>query len=104
AFFEQRDRVDVIALRMTTPPRTVAVARDDEHNAFELAVEDRSQGYPRRYKMGVDFVTSGEYRTLHAAYREIQEITSPVVVKATDAAAEEPADESAASDETGVGG
>jgi DNA gyrase subunit B len=54
--------------------------------------------------MGIDFVTSGEYRTLHAAYREIQEVTFPVVVKATDAATEEAVDESAASDDTGVGG
>jgi DNA gyrase subunit B len=104
AFFEQRDKLDVISVRMTTPTRTVAVARDDEHNAFELAVEDRSQGYPRKYKMGVDFVTSGEYRTLHAAYREIQEVTFPVVVKATEGAVEEVVDEAAAADETGIGG
>ncbi|HYS24869.1 MAG TPA: toprim domain-containing protein, partial [Vicinamibacterales bacterium] len=104
SFFEQREKLDVIAARMTTPTRTVTVARDDEHNAFELSVEDRSQGYPRKYKMGIDFVTSGEYRTLHAAYREIQEVTFPVVVKATDAATEEAVDESEASDDTGVGG
>src|SRR5207253_1684958 len=58
AFFEQRDRLDVIAARMTTPTRAVAVSRDDEHNAFELTIEERSQGYPRKYKMGVDFVAS----------------------------------------------
>ena len=74
---------------MTTPTRTVTVARDDEHNAFELTIEDRSQGYPRRYQIGVDFIASGEYRTLHAAYREIQDIKFPVVVKATDAATDE---------------
>ena len=48
SFFEQRDKLDVIAARMTTPVRTVTVNRDDEHNAFVLAVEDRSQGYPRQ--------------------------------------------------------
>src|SRR5438270_4376591 len=106
AFFEQRDRLDVIAARMTTPTRAVAVSRDDEHNAFELAIEDRSQGYPRKYKMGVDFVASGEYRTLHAAYREIQDIKFPVVVKATDAPAEElPEDTTVAgADDTAIGG
>jgi DNA gyrase subunit B len=104
SFFEQREKLDVIAARMTTPTRTVAVGRDDEHNAFELAVEDRSQGYPRKYKMGVDFVTSGEYRTLNAAYREIQEITFPVVVRATAAAVDETVDEAAAPDDTGIGG
>jgi DNA gyrase subunit B len=104
AFFEQRDNLDVIAARMTTPTRNVAVARDDEHNVFELTVEDRSQGYPRKYKFGVEFVTSGEYRTLHAAYREIQEVTFPVVVKTTAPVEETPEDEAAAADETTHGG
>ena len=49
SFFEQRDTLDVIVARMTTPVRTLTVDRDDEHNAFVLAVEDRSQGYPRSY-------------------------------------------------------
>jgi DNA gyrase subunit B len=107
SFFEQRERLDVIAARMTTPTRTVSVSRDDEHNAFELTIEDRSQGYPRRYTLGVDFIGSGEYRTLHAAYREIQDIKFPVVIKASESAvAEEAVDEpdTAAADDTGIGG
>src|SRR5689334_22133926 len=72
SFFEQRERLDVIAARMTTPTRMVSVTRDDEHNVFELNIDDRSQGYPRRSEIGVDFITSGEYRTLASAYREIQ--------------------------------
>jgi DNA gyrase subunit B len=81
SFFEQRDKLDVLAARMTTPVRTVTVSRDNEHNAFALAVEDRSQGYPRAYTIGVEFLASGEYRTLLAAYREIRDVTFPVVVK-----------------------
>ena len=104
AFFDQRDQLDVIAARMTTPTRNVLVARDDEHNVFELAVEDRSQGYPRRYKFGVEFVTSGEYRTLHAAYREIQDVKFPVVVKTTGPVEETPDEEAAAADDTTHGG
>ena len=77
AFFEQRDKLDAIAARMTTPVRTVTVNRDDEHNAFFLFVEDRSQGYPRTYSIGLDFITSGEYRTLIAAFREIRDVTFP---------------------------
>ena len=53
--------------RMTTPNRTVSVGRDDEHNAFFLVIEDRSHGYPRRFVLEVDFVSSGEFRTLAAA-------------------------------------
>ena len=84
SFFETRDKLDVIAARMTTPSRTISVNRDDEHNAFELQIEDRSQGYPRVYEIGVAFLASGEYRTLLAAYREIQDIKFPVVVKASE--------------------
>jgi DNA gyrase subunit B len=107
SFFEQRERLDMIAARMTTPSRTVTVTRDDEHNVFELEIEDRSQGYPRRYEIGVDYITSGEHRTLAAAYREIQDLKFPVVVKAATADRQEavPEDESVvAADETAIGG
>jgi DNA gyrase subunit B len=93
SFFEQRDKLDIIAARMTIPTRTVTVARDDEHNVFTLHVEDRSPGYPRRYEIGVDFVTSGEYRLLAAAYREIQDIKFPVVVTTSEAPKEEEPEE-----------
>ena len=69
-----------------------------QHNAFVLGVEDRSQGYPRTFSIGVDFITTGEYRTLLAAYREIRDIRFPVVVAST-AAVEE-----AAEDDGGSGG
>jgi len=96
SFFEQRDKLDVIAARMTTPTRTVTVTRDDEHNVFALHVEDRSPGYPRRYEIGVEFVTSGEYRLLTSAYREIQDIKFPVVVTTSDAPRDEEPEEAEA--------
>ena len=112
SFFEQRERLDTIAARMTTPVRAVTVNRDDEHNAFVMAIEDRAQGYPRTYQIGVDFITSGEYRTLLAAYREIRDITFPVVVKSTESPADDPLSEesvpddagTASADETAIGG
>jgi len=108
SFFEHRDKLDVIAARMTIPTRSVSVSRDDEHNAFELSIEDRSQGYPRKYQIGVDFIGSGEYRTLHAAYREIQDITFPVVITATESAATQDdvpeGEPAAAADDTTIGG
>ena len=83
SFCEQRDKLDVIAERMTTPVRRLTVNRDEEHNAFVLAIEDRSQGYARDYLVGVDFIASGEYRTLLAAFSEIRDVTFPVVVRTT---------------------
>ncbi len=107
SFLEQRGRLDNIAARMTTPVRTVSVSRDEEHNVFVLSVEDRSQGYPRRHSLGLDFITSGEYRTLANAYREVQDATFPAVVTTSDASREEeiPEDEgTAAADDTAIGG
>src|SRR5918999_112415 len=107
SFFEQKDKLEVLAARMTTPVRTVTVNRDDEHSAFYLAIEDRSHGYPREFDFGVDFITSGEYRTLLAAYREIQDIRFPVVIKATDASTDDevpPETGKAAADESAIGG
>jgi len=96
SFFEQRVDLDAIAARMTTPARTVSVIRDEEHNAFALSVEDRSQGYPQRYEIGGDFVASGEYRILATAYGEIADITFPALVTMADSTGEdevEPASE-----------
>jgi|CXWL01.1.fsa_nt_gi DNA gyrase subunit B len=83
-FFEHRDRLDVLATRTTTTHRTVSVTRDEEHNLFALHIEDRSQGYPRQHQIGADFVTAGEYRTLASAYRDIQDVKFPVVIRVTD--------------------
>jgi DNA gyrase subunit B len=81
---------------MTTPTRAVSVTRDDEHNVFELLIEDRSQGYPRRSEIGVEFITSGEYRTLASAYREIQDLKFPVVISVGESVQdEEPVDAAA---------
>jgi DNA gyrase subunit B len=106
SFLERREKLDEIAARMTTPAQTITVRRDDEHNSFALAIEDRSQGYPRHYELGVDFLASGEYRTLAAAFREIRDIKFPVVIVATAPIRDEvPADEgTATTDASGIGG
>jgi DNA gyrase subunit B len=107
SFFEQRDRLEEIVARMTTPVRTLTISRDEEHNAFVLTSEDRSQGYPRVHHIGVDFLSSGEYRTLVSAYSDIKGVTFPVVVKTSESAAVEETPEdlgTAPTDETGIGG
>ena len=68
-FFADRERVEAFAQALTTPMRTVTVQHDDEHQAFALAIEDRSGGYPRHHRVDQDFVTTGEFRTLAAATR-----------------------------------
>ena len=106
SFFEQKERLEMLAARMTTPVRTVTVPRDEEHNAYYLAIEDRSHGYPRHFDIGVNFITSGEYRTLATAFAAIQEIKFPVVIKAMGTPEDEapPDVGTATADETAIGG
>ncbi len=98
-FFENQEALQNLALQLTTPVRDVAVIRDEEHNAWQLRIEDRSFGYPRIDHLGVDFVTAGEYRTLAASYADIRDVVramrkGPVEIRtAAGARDEEPADE-----------
>ena len=97
AFFSDRDRVEALAAALTIPTRTVTVQQDEEHQAFALAIEDRSTGYPRQHRIDQDFVTTGEFRTLASSYQDVKGVRGPMIVKtaasvATDEAAEAAAD------------
>ncbi len=80
AFFADRTAVDALARELSSTLRTVSVGPDEEHNASLLHIEDRTEGYPRRHAVGVDFVEAAEYRALLAAHAEIREIEGPMVV------------------------
>jgi DNA gyrase subunit B len=83
AFFTDRERVEGFATALSSPVRTIAVQKDEEHQAFALAIEDRSVGYPRHYRVDQDFVSTGEFRTLAASYQEVKDIRGPMIVKTT---------------------
>jgi hypothetical protein len=108
AFFGNKDELDVLAEELSGPSRTVTVQADEEHNLFLLSVEDRSNGYPRHYSIGLDFVTTGEYRTLAGSYRDIDGLEGPMVVVTQAAAAGQDADNgevtAARADNTAIGG
>jgi len=73
----------------------VTVHDDPEHQAFAVALEDRSAGYGRRHQLDLDFVTTGEFRTLINAYQDVRDLmTGPVTIR-TAAAATTEADETA---------
>ncbi len=73
-FFADEAALANLALQLTTPVRDVSVVRDDEHNAWQLRIADRSFGYPRVHCIGVDFIAAGEYRTLAASYADIRDV------------------------------
>jgi DNA gyrase subunit B len=85
AFFGSRAALDTLAKRLTTPTSIVTVQADEENALFSLAIEDRSNGYPRHHTISLDFVTAPDYRTLLNSYREIRDIKPPMTVVATGA-------------------
>ncbi|MFN2447442.1 MAG: toprim domain-containing protein, partial [Vicinamibacterales bacterium] len=74
SFFENRTALDELAVQLTTDLRDVTLVRDEEHNTWTLRIEDRSGGYSRIDHIGIDFVTSGEYRTLASSYADVRDV------------------------------
>jgi DNA gyrase subunit B len=104
-YFADKDKLDTVCQALTNATRTVTVQRDEEHNRFLLQVEDRSGGYPRHHTIGVDFVTTAEYRTLLANHRDIPPLDGELIVSGSaDDGGEEPDVPAAASDGTVIGG
>ena len=79
-FFSDRSRLEDFAKTLETPLRAVSVVVDEEHNAHALEVEDRTNGFPQRHVVGVDFVESAEYRTLLRQHTDIAVLDGPMAV------------------------
>ena len=105
AFFMDRAAVEELREALASPVRTVAVAEDEEHNAYRLRIDDRTAGYPRKNDVGVEFVEGAEYRALAAAHDPIRDLHGPMVVAATggSAAGARPSPGSAAGGGAGAG-
>jgi DNA gyrase subunit B len=83
SFFDSTDGLAALASRLTTATVAVTVEPDEENKSFSLAIDDRSNGYPRHNVISLDFVTSPDYRTLLNSYREIRDIKPPMTVVTT---------------------
>jgi DNA gyrase subunit B len=108
-FFGDREALQALAQELSSETRTVTVQSDEEHNAYALAIEDRSEGYPRHHVIGIDFVTTGEYRTLLSSHADVRDLTGRMVVATIGAREDEeerPAEDLpvASADETAIGG
>src|SRR4029453_17994706 len=97
-YFADKDKLDELSRVLSTPLRTVTVQRDEEHNRYLLHVDDRSNGYPRQHSIGVDFVTTGEYRTLLANHRDIPALNGGEIIVS---GAPDTADDTAGVDDAG---
>ncbi|MGE3843509.1 MAG: DNA topoisomerase (ATP-hydrolyzing) subunit B [Vicinamibacterales bacterium] len=74
SFFAAQAGVESLAAELTTATRGITAIHDAEHNVWALHVDDRTTGYSRIDRLGVEFATSGEYRTLDAGYQEIRDL------------------------------
>ena len=101
SFFADRAGLEAFAEAVSRDDRSVTLVADEEHNLFQLLIEDRSTGYPRRHTLTADFLTTGEYRQLSAGYRDVQAfLHGPFVVATSGAAA---SDEDVAEDRGAAG-
>jgi DNA gyrase subunit B len=107
-YFGDRERLESLALALTTSSRTVSVLNDEEHTRYQLQIEDRSTGYPRQHSIGVDFLSTPEYRSLLANQRDLPASDGAVTVSSLGQGAEEEAEGDdlpvAATDDTVIGG
>jgi DNA gyrase subunit B len=61
---------------------TATVVDDTEHQALAVELDDKSAGYSRRNRLDLDYVTTGEFRTLLNSYQDIRELlTGPVTIR-----------------------
>ena len=107
-FFGAESSLSELAGALGGPHRTLTVQADEEHQAFGVVVEDRAAGYPRTFQVNLDFVQTGEFRTLANSYQDVRGLLGPVTVCSTSggAQADEPeeAEETAGTDATTMGG
>jgi DNA gyrase subunit B len=80
------------------------VVEDPEHQALAVQLDDLSAGYVRRHRLDLDFVTTGEFRTLASAYDELRELMmGPVTIRTTASTQPEEAAEDEVTDQDDSG-
>jgi DNA gyrase subunit B len=88
-FWTNRPAVESLAGHLATADIETSVTEDPEHQALAVLINDRSAGYSRRHRVDLDFVTTGEFRTLSAAYQDVRDLMIGAVTIRT-AASQEP--------------
>jgi DNA gyrase subunit B len=100
-FWSDRALVDGLAAHLQQPQVSSEVVEDTEHHALAVRLIDRSFGYDRVQRLDLDFVTTGEFRTLAAAYVDVRDIMmGPVTIRTAASQASDDAAEDAAADAT----
>jgi DNA gyrase subunit B len=103
AFWTDRARVDALAAYLSAGLVTARVTEDHEHQALAVVLEDRSAGYVQQQHLGLEFVTTGEFRTLIAAYQDVRALMmGPVTIRTAASKVPEEPEEPEESGDTGA--
>ncbi len=100
AFWSNTAAVEALAAHLRVPGVDTSIAEDSEHQALAVEIEDKTAGYSRKHRLDLDYVTTGEFRTLAAAYQDVRELLSGAVTIRTGAAVEAEPESTEASEET----
>jgi DNA gyrase subunit B len=99
SFWGDRGATEALAAHLRSKDFGAAVVDDPEHLAFAVELEDRTAGYARRHRLDLDFTTTGEFRTLMAAYQDVRELLAgPVTIRTAARAEAEPAEDAEAAE------
>jgi DNA gyrase subunit B len=100
-FWGEPAAVEALAAHLRTPEVQATVVDDPEHQACAVVMEDRTAGYARTHRLDLDYVGTGEFRTLVAAYQDVRDLMAgPVTIRtAAEAPRDTVEDETAAADE-----
>jgi DNA gyrase subunit B len=85
AFFTDREKMQALADSLNSKTRSASVQPDEEHQAHGIVVEDRVGGYPKYHRVDLNFVASGEFRSLGNSYQDVKGVKGPMVVKSSGA-------------------
>ncbi len=88
--YGDRDKMQALATALSREDRLVSVVVDEEHNAFLLEIDDRSTGYPRVSRAGLEFAQTPDFRALLNSYRDVSGVEGRMVIAQVGASHEEP--------------
>jgi DNA gyrase subunit B len=82
AFFGDRANLERLAGTLSRPDRTVTVKPDEEHNVFSLLIDNCTTDDQEKHSVGIEFVSTSEYRALQGSYDAVKHIKTPIVIAA----------------------
>jgi DNA gyrase subunit B len=89
-FWSDHAAVAALADHLRAPSVETRVVEDSEHQAHAIEIDDRTAGYRRLHRLGLDFVTGGEFRTLASVYQDVRDVLAgPVTIRTGQSAAAE---------------